>query len=292
MKNLVSIVIPTMNRCELLSQALESCRRQTYEAIEIVIVDGGVDGTEDYVRGLGDSRIVYVKQPRGGGMIAAFNLGMERARGAYLTWLSDDDIYFPEAVAALTDALDRDMGVDFVYAPYDKVDMQGNFLGHGRVEDPAWLDRDNCIGHCFLYRRKVYDEIGVYHAEPLLAEDYEYWLRVREKFRMKRISPVLFHHRMHAASLTMTHGPSEMAVAVELARRPFVPAWKHHFFTGERHYHASARAAALRHVFVSLGLCPFHGPSWRLLALLVFPAAAIRWIRALRIGRRVSSCAG
>ncbi len=292
MKKLVSIVVPTMDRCAMLAEAIESCRRQTYQQLEVLVVDGGTDGTEAYVRGLQDPRIVYVKQPPGQGMMAAFNLGFDRARGDYLTWSSDDDIYFPEAIAVLVDALERDPGVGLVYAHYDKVDAQGKFLSHGRVEDPDWLDRDNCIGHCLLYRREVYEKVGAYEPVPVLAEDYEYWLRVRKQFRMKRIPQLLYHHRMHAESLTLIHGPEKMAEAVEVARRPFVPAWKHHFFAAERLYHVRSVMPALGNILTSLTFRPWHGPSWRLFALLVLPALLIRSIRASRQARRGTPCAG
>ncbi len=289
MKNLVSIVLPTHNRRMLLAEAIGSCLQQTYPLIEVVVVDdGSSDGTEEYVRGLQDERIVYFKLSPGQGMVAAFNAGLSRARGAYLTLLSDDDLYVPEAVAVLADELDRDPAVDFVYAHYDNIDAQGRFLSSGRVEDPEGLDKDNYIGHCHLYRRKVFDELGGYCAAPVLVEDYEHWLRVRAKFRMKRMAQVLFHHRMHPESLTMVHGPCKVALAVEKVRRPYIPAWKHHFFLAERHYHAPSRWPGLGHVLLSLALGPCHVLSWRLLALLLLPAPVIQFIRKCRGAR----CAG
>jgi glycosyltransferase involved in cell wall biosynthesis len=282
----VSIVIPTMDRRELLSRAIESCLEQTYQELEVVVVDGGTDDTEAYVRGLNDPRLVYVRQPSGEGMMPAFNLGFSRARGEYLTWLSDDDLYFKNAIEVLADELDRDRKVDFVYAHYDKVDAHGKFLASGRVEDPDWLDRDNCIGHCFLYRRKIYEKLGAYRETPVLAEDYDYWLRVRAGFCMKRVPLVLGQHYIHPDGLTMIHGASEMAFAVECARRPFVPAWKHHFFVAERYYHAKSCFKAVGHICLSLVLWPFYRPSIRLLALLVLPAAVTSLVRSWRSARR------
>ena len=292
MKPRVSVILPTHNRRDMLVLALESCWRQTYADFEIVLVDdGSSDGTEAYVRGLNDPRLVYVRLCPAQGMVPAFNAGFAHARGEYLTLLSDDDLFVPETLAVFVHELDRNRGVDFVYAHYEKIDVNGVSLGPGRVEDPVCLDRDNYIGHCFLYRRKIYDEIGGYDARPVLVEDYAYWLRVRKKFRMKRLPQVLFYHRMHPESLTMVYGASKVGEALERARRPYIPVWKHYFLAAERRYHARLRWPALGHVVVALLLRPFYGPSWRLLALVTLPAALVAGIRSVRSGKRSSSCA-
>lgn len=288
MRHLVSIIIPTFNRQALLAQAIRCCLDQTYQGLEVVVVDdGSSDGTEAYVRGLHDPRVVYIKQPSQAGMMAALNAGFSHARGEYLAWLSDDDVYLPEAVEVMAAELDRDPDVAFVYARYDKVDGNGNFLAAGRVEDPDWLDRDNCVGHCFLYRRCVCTEVGLYSKTPFLAEDYAYWLRVRAKFRMKKIDRVLGRHSMHPASLTVANGVLRMVLAAEQARRPFIPAWKHHFFVAERHYHQKSYLRAWGHVLVAVCSDPFHAPSWRLLVLLALPGAVVAAVRACRTGKRV-----
>ncbi len=279
-RNLVSIVIPTKNRVGLLGQAIDSCLRQTYGALEVIVVDDASgDGTEAFVRGLADQRIVYVKQAKPQGSVAALNRGFALSQGEYLTWLSDDDFYASEAVATLVGALDARKDIDFVYAHYWMVDMGGGIMHPARVEDPDGLDVDNYVGHCFLYRRKVYEAIGDYHAEPFLAEEYEYWLRVRRRFNMLRLPVPLYCHRVHPSALTALHGEDRMQAAVARARRPFIPVWKHHFLVGRWHYHAGRRLKSLGHVLVAVVLRPWHVPAWRILALDLLPARAIAFLR-------------
>ena len=283
MSGLVSIVIPTFKRLAFLKQALDSCLRQTYSHIEVIIVDDAdTDETENYVRGLTDPRVVYVRKPVGTGIMPCFNAGFARAKGDYLTWSSDDDYYAPDAIATLVEALEADPACDFVYAHYWLVDEQGNILRAARVEDPEGLDRDNYIGHCFLYRRKVYEYIGDYNPKAVLVEDYEYWLRVRQRFRMKRIPQSLYYHRVQPSSLTVLYGPERMQDAVVRLRQRYIPFWKHLFFTGERHYHKKQKLRALGAVMMSLVLRPWHRPTWRLLALLILPAGIVGFIRATR----------
>ncbi len=287
MKKLVSIVIPTRNRRDLLVMAVDSCLRQTYAQLEVIIVDdGSTDGTEAYARAIRDPRVVYVRQPSSQGSVACINRGFAVAQGEYLTWSSDDDLYDPNAIAVMADLLDTDPDVDFVYTHYAMINTEGKLLYPARVEDPGLLDRDNYVGHCFLYRRKVYLEVGEYHPEPFLAEEYEYWLRVRAKFRMKRIARTLYYHRVHPLSLTVIHGPGKMQDAVACARRPFIALWKHHFYVAERYYFAGARGRAVSHILAALCLNLCHRRSWRLLALLILPQAVVRWIRRTFLFRR------
>ncbi|MBF0486000.1 MAG: glycosyltransferase family 2 protein [Candidatus Omnitrophica bacterium] len=270
MSSRVTIVVPTYNRVNLLAEALKSCLAQTHEDLEVIVVDdASTDTTESFVRGLSDPRVIYVKKPRQTGSVASINMGFARASGDYLTWSSDDDLYAPGAIKRLVKALEENRSIDFFYAHYAMIDLEGKILYPARVEDPEGLDRDNYVGHCFLYRRKVYEVVGDYHAEPVLAEEYEYWLRVRAKFKMKRIPELLYYHRIHPQSITVKAGESRVQEAVAQARRPFIPRWKHYFYRGELFYHNGRRWKAAGCILVSIVLCPLKKAAWRILAKLI-----------------------
>ena len=283
MKNLVSIIIPTKNRRDLLALAIDSCLRQTYALIEVIVVDGAsTDGTEAYVRSLTDARIVYVRQTTAQGFVSGLNDGFAAAKGAYLTWSSDDDLCAPEAIATMAGVLNEEPGVDFVYTDYWMMDAEGKVLYPGRVEAPEGLDQDNYVGHCFLYRRAVYASLGEYRAAYFLVEDYEYWLRVREHFTMKRLNTPLYYHRRHPSALTAIHGPDKMLAAVAAVRKPYIAAWKHHFLVAGWHYHAGRKGLSLAHALMALWLRPWHAPAWRLAALDILPASGVAFLRRLR----------
>lgn len=283
----VSLVMPTRNRVRLLSQAIESCRKQTLTDWELIVVDdASTDETSALVQGVGDARISYIRQDRQQGSVAALNRGFAMARGQYLSWISDDDYYScPEALKILADALDAQPEVGFVYAQYDMVDENGVFLRPARVEPPSGLDRDNYVGHAFLYRREVYATIGDYSPVYFLTEEYEYWLRVREKFSMKMLPQRLYCHRLHASSLTMSHREAQVQEMVARARKRFIPSWKQHYFLGETYYHQRRCLLALGNLVWSLVLRPFNRGGWRLLALIILPVALVNYVR----NRRVSS---
>lgn len=89
---LVSVVIPTRNRTALLARAIQSVRQQTYENLEIIVVDdASTDDTQKIVGGLADPRIRYIRHDVNRGGPAARNTGILAARGEYIAFLDDDD---------------------------------------------------------------------------------------------------------------------------------------------------------------------------------------------------------
>ena len=157
------------------------------------------------------------------------NKGFALCRGEYLTWTSDDNYYASNAIELMLKELTRSQ-VDFVYTRYNVIDEAGNILRQGRTELPGYLDIDNCLGGCFLYHRRVYETIGDFNKEAFLAEDYEYWLRVRAKFKMKKMDDVLYYYRLHLKSLTGVHQEDKVQEQVQKIRKRFLPLWKKAYF--------------------------------------------------------------
>lgn len=96
---LVSIVIPVYNGSNFLSQAIDAALTQTYDNIEIVVVnDGSKDegATEKVALSYGDKICYYFKE--NGGVSSALNYGIEKMRGEYFSWLSHDDYYAPDKI--------------------------------------------------------------------------------------------------------------------------------------------------------------------------------------------------
>lgn len=198
----VSIVLPTFNGQKHIRQAIENCLHQTYENLELVIVnDGSSDKTEEIIKSFGSLKIKYLKNERNIGLAESLNIGFKNTTGEYLTWVSDDNYYSPDAIGTMANVLDEDQEVSFVYSNFFQIDESGNIKKRLKTLGPRYLEMKNCVGPSFLYKREVYEQTGDYNPEFFLAEDYEYWLRVSKKFKLKKINNFLCYYRLHPESL-------------------------------------------------------------------------------------------
>ena len=112
---LVTVYIPTHNRCQLLKRAVDSVLKQSYQHIELIIVDdASVDDTEYYLSELvtQHANIRFFKQKHAKGACVARNIAINDAKGELITGLDDDDEYLPERIADLV--ANYDEGYAFV----------------------------------------------------------------------------------------------------------------------------------------------------------------------------------
>ncbi|WP_316192488.1 MULTISPECIES: glycosyltransferase family 2 protein [unclassified Bradyrhizobium] len=91
-----SIVIPTLNRIELLKRAVNSVLRQSYRSYEVIIVDDGSRCPPELLNVNAETEILVIVQEKTKGAAAARNAGIEAASGSYISFLDDDDEYFPD----------------------------------------------------------------------------------------------------------------------------------------------------------------------------------------------------
>ena len=102
-----SIVIPTYNRKDVLSRAINSVLAQSFTDWELIIVDdGSTDGTKDFLEKIQDERIVKIYQENKG-RISARNEGMKKAQGEWICWLDSDDAYLPTYLESLNKEIER-----------------------------------------------------------------------------------------------------------------------------------------------------------------------------------------
>ena len=223
----VSIVLPTYNGTKYLAQSLESCFAQTYRRIEVVVVDDG-SGPEvaEIVGRFSRPCLKYVRHEVNRGLPAALNTGFAAASGALLTWTSDDNLYTPDAVEQMVKFLCTYPDVDFVYSDAYEIDAEQKVVGMLWVPPPEWLWVKNRVGGSFMYRRAVYEVLGDYDPSAVLAEDYDYWLRVARRFTMQRLFRVLYYYRYHPRSLTASTARQEVEVQAARVRRANQRWWR------------------------------------------------------------------
>jgi glycosyltransferase involved in cell wall biosynthesis len=199
----ISIVLPAYNGSKYIRESIVSCLNQTHKNIELIVVDDcSLDETPDIVKSFGDARITLIQQERNQGLPHALNTGFAHAHGDYLTWTSDDN-YFAETALEKMASFLKATDCCFVYCDYYMFD-DGNpaELKIMQLPDAHTLTKQNTIGPCFLYSRRVKESTGDYDPDTRLAEDYDYWLRVAKKFDMVHLPEPLYFYRLHATSLT------------------------------------------------------------------------------------------
>jgi glycosyltransferase involved in cell wall biosynthesis len=191
---LVSIVIPTYNRCRLLQEAVASCIGQTYPRIEVVIVDdGSTDGTCELVaeklRGEWAGRVVHHAKPNGG-VSSARNLGMRVARGDYLQFLDSDDVLRPEKISLQMAAIQTDAARVDCCLCYGRLgDLGAGWGAAPRISqmcpDVGTFIRRECerTVHIMptvapLWRKEFLSGDAAWREDLSVAEEWEYYIRL------------------------------------------------------------------------------------------------------------------
>lgn len=197
----VTVIIPTFNRSPCLPRALDSVLAQTFQPVEVIVVDDGSDdGTAALVK-RSYPQVSYLHQARRG-VSAARNQGIRNSTGTWLAFLDSDDTWLPDKLAIQLEALRRNPDLHICHT--DEI-----WIRRGRRVNPArkhakrggWIFRD-CLPLCcispssVIIHRSVFDQVGLFDESLPVCEDYDLWLRITARF------PVLYV----AEKLTVKYG--------------------------------------------------------------------------------------
>jgi glycosyltransferase involved in cell wall biosynthesis len=266
----VSIVLPTYNGTRYLAESVQSCLDQTYQDFELIIVDDcSTDDTPQLITEFAakDKRIRPFRNESNLRLPKSLNAGFARSRGRYLTWTSDDNLYLPNAIEVMVAALEREPDVGMVYTPQTCIDKNSRDVGFTCFGGPAdALAYNNPVGASFLYRREVYESVGDYSAELFLVEDWDYWIRIAEKFPVRLLPEIVYKYRIHDDSLSRQKLESCKRATRELLEQSLP---RMHWASREAKGHGylvAARIAwmfgerrnALGHILRAAGYSPFY----------------------------------
>ncbi len=181
---MISIVIPTYNRCETLARAIASVCNQTFRDWELLVVDdGSTDESCKIVQQFHDHCIRYVSQQHQG-VSRARNTGIEQTRFPWITFLDSDDYWHPTKLQRQLEKLETSPHYQVIYT--DEI-----WIRHGKWANPKKIHRKysgwiyhHCLPRCIispssvLLHRKVVEEDGLFDEAFSVCEDYELWLRI------------------------------------------------------------------------------------------------------------------
>lgn len=184
---LVSVIVPTYNRAGLIGRALDSLEAQTWERLEIVVVDdGSTDDTAERLRlraAPGKGRTLRVITQANAGVSAARNAGTRASRGEFIVYLDSDDVLYAEAIGRYVEAL-RASGAAYCFSPIDMTDENGAPLPERRRYYPRADARDplfECfwLVHGACYRRAALAAAGPWNEALRRNEDHEFFWRLK-----------------------------------------------------------------------------------------------------------------
>lgn len=175
---LVSIVMPTYNRADILMGAIRSVIRQTYGNWELIIVDdASTDSTAQVVSSFADNRIKYHRLPENSGVSAARNVGIEKARGAFIAFLDSDDEYLPERLEENLKVMDEKGPIlGLVCSDFWNIETATGerYLGHNRQVSILW---HRPFPSTFMLRKEVFGKIGLFDEAFHVWEDSDFLFR-------------------------------------------------------------------------------------------------------------------
>lgn len=214
---MVSVIIPIYNGELYIGQAIESVIAQTYKDVELIVVDDGSnDNTEKVVKKYGDIKYIYQNNS---GPSAARNRGMAASEGEYIAFLDSDDLYKENKLEAQINAFEKNMDVDIVYNDCISVDKDLNYINTLRSEGVYENKEDFLcmllfrqiipIPPSIMLRRRCFEEGYLYNEEYKHSEDYEYTIRLAQRYRFKYIPEPLYIYRRHGGNLTNAHSTQQ-----------------------------------------------------------------------------------
>ncbi len=244
----VSVILPTYNRAHLVGRAIQSVLRQTWENLELIIVDdGSTDDTGEVVRDFKDERLRYLGYGHNTGAAAARNRGIRASRGRYVAFQDSDDEWMPRKLERQVKAFaEASPATGVVYTgfwrsrgnrkryhpstlrhlagmiPSDFRRLQGNI--HCALQRGNWVTMQAA-----MVRRECFDQVGGLDERLSRFQDWELWLRISKCYEFRYIhAPLVVVH-----STLQSLSKSESACVESLAR------------IVEKHYHGPEESIEL-----------------------------------------------
>jgi glycosyltransferase involved in cell wall biosynthesis len=219
----VSVLTPTYNAAPFISETIESVLRQTYDRIELLVVDDfSTDETPEIVEEYGrrhPERVRFRRFTERAGPCRRRNDALDLARGSLIAWLDHDDLWVPEKTAKEVALLGVRPEVGLVYSGYEAFDSETGAT-------IPWRDRESeaegdvlvplFVRGCFiasptvLFRREVLTRrnLRLRETDFSFGDDYYLWLVLSLDWQVARIDETLAYYRRHSDNESARLGES------------------------------------------------------------------------------------
>lgn len=207
---LISILMPTYNGREFISRAIKSALFQTYRNFELIIICDGGDDVSDIVNTFHDKRIKYYRINHSG-KAAALNYGIKKSCGSLISYLDDDDYYYPRHLEELFLHLQK-TNKQVVYSDnYEIRQLINGTIYSFKIENKidvklTDLLLNNLINHqAILHTKYIFKSIGYYDEELGALIDYDFISRIFIKFKVDHLKSALSEHNLYFNNNTIVN---------------------------------------------------------------------------------------
>lgn len=211
MNKLVSVVIPTYNRADLIEKAVKSVINQTYKNLEIIIIDdGSTDNTKEALANIKDYRISYYYQENSGGPSKPKNSGIKKAKGDYIAFLDSDDFWLTEKIEKQMEIIDNSDEPNLsIVGSAALIDRNIFFYKKYLYKDCDNLYErilsGNFILSCssLLIKKELFDNIGLFDENLRVGEDWDFLIKAFKKgYKFSALKDPMFIYRRHGSNIT------------------------------------------------------------------------------------------
>jgi glycosyltransferase involved in cell wall biosynthesis len=222
---LVSIIIPSRNRFDYLIASLGSVFSQTYENFEVIVVDdGSTVPLAHLLKGKLNDKLACLRNETPLGAPAARNAGLAIARGDFIAFLDDDDLWLPEKLTAQIEAF-RDLSEKFgvVYCGYDFLVHDKIIKNKNRYHEDTDLALKSLEGCPFgsptpLIRRTYLEIVSGYDTSLPSCQDWDLWIRLAKICKFYPVREALALYRIHGDQISTDLGKKIEARKILLAK--------------------------------------------------------------------------
>ena len=201
---LLSVIMPVYNGEAFLAEAIRHVLTQRYQPLELIVVDdGSTDGTANIAAAFADD-IRYVRQPNQG-PAAARNQGIATARGEFLAFLDVDDLWADDALHRLMDHLQAHPETGIAQGLIQQMHLDRYVQdGQPRIFTPIFKPYQFINIGSAVYRKTVFDTVGLFDRELRDNEDTDWFIRAWEHNIAKAVLPeVVMFYRKHNHNMTL-----------------------------------------------------------------------------------------
>lgn len=205
----ISVVIPAYNAERTILETINSVQRQTFQDFELIVInDGSTDGTLTALNTVNDSRL-NVFSYKNGGLSVARNRGISRAVGEFIAFLDADDLWTSDKLELQLKALQQHPKAGLAYSWTYFMDEQKQtvhldrplyFEGNVHADLLVW----NFLAHGSnpLIRRDAINSVGEFNPAVSGAADWDYWLRIAEKWEFAVVCKPQIFYRLSSTSMS------------------------------------------------------------------------------------------